>query len=135
MVHLSSFVVTPLIIVLSFLHTALSYHVIESISDTISAGAVIHYTLSSTNPMVVILVSEVGDVDLYASPTHMNSKPSSEDSEISSASCGLDVLPLIMSDSVQKYTLAVYGHVHYDKSVFSLYVIEPSREDIRTYQV
>jgi hypothetical protein len=117
------------------LSCAIAFTITESLSDSASAGSVLHYTLGSSNAVVVVLVSDVGDVDLYASPTHINSKPTSDDHEISSTSCGLDVLPLIMNEDVRKYTLGVHGHVRYDESRFSLYVIEPSEEDIRYYQV
>lgn len=118
-----------------FIPSAISFTITESLSNSVSAGNVIHYTLASTSAVVVVLVSNEGDADLYASPTHINSKPTSDDHEIGSTSCGLDILPLIMSRDVGKYTLGVYGHVRYEQSSFSLYVIEPSEEDIRNYQV
>lgn len=115
--------------------SATSFLITESLSDSVSAGDVIHYTLAASNPVVVVLISDEGDVDLYASPTHLNSKPTSDSHEIGSTSCGLDVLALVMNEDVKKYTLGVYGHVRYDQSKFSLYVIEPSEEDIKSYQV
>lgn len=124
-----------LLLITSIPPSAHSFHVTKSITDSVSAGDVIHYTLSFTSPVVVIVVSQEGDVDLYASPTHKNSKPSSDNYDISSASCGLDVISLIMSSEVRQYSLGVYGHVRYDESRFSLYVIQPSEEDIKSYQV
>lgn len=131
----------PHIILLAFLvvtwliPSAISFVITESLSESVSAGDVIHYTLASSNPVVVAVISNVGDVDLYASPTHINSNPNSDDYEISSTSCGLDILPLIMNQEIRKYTLGVYGHVRYEESKFSLFVIEPSEDDIKTYQV
>lgn len=124
-----------LLLITSIPPSAHSFHITKSITDSVSAGDVIHYTLSFTSPVVVIVVSQEGDVDLYASPTHKNSKPSSDNYDISSASCGLDVLSLIMSSEVRQYSLGVYGHVRYDESRFSLYVVQPSEEDIKSYQV
>lgn len=118
-----------------FVPSAISFAITESLSNSVSAGHVIHYTLASSSAVVVVLVSDVGDVDLYASPTHINSKPTSDNHELSSTSCGLDILPLSMSESIGKYTLGVHGHVRYDESTFSLYVIEPSEEDVRNFQV
>lgn len=115
--------------------SATSFVITESLSNSVLAGEVIHYTLASSTPIVVVLISDEGDVDLYASPTHLNSKPSSDNHEISSASCGLDILPLIMGEDVKKYTLGVYGHVRYDQSKFTLYIIEPSEDDIKSHQV
>lgn len=74
-------------------------------------------------------------MDLYASPTHVNSHPSNEDHELSSASCGLDMLSLIMGSGVKQYTLGLYGHVRYEESKFTVHLIEPSEEDIKSYQV
>lgn len=124
-----------LLLLVCLLPSTLSFHIIESLSNSVEAGEVVHYTVAANNPVVVVLVSEVGDVDLYASPTHINSKPSSENHEISSASCGLDILPLLMDSDLKKYTLGVYGHVRYQESSFSLYMIQPSEADIRSYQV
>ena len=124
-----------LLVFSSIITTALSYHITKAVSGTVAGGDVAYYQVTSTNSVVVVLISEQGDTDLYASPTHINSKPSSDDHEINSASCGLDVLSLIMNPSLQKYSLGVYGHVRYDESKFSLYCIEPSKEDIRSYQV
>lgn len=119
----------------SVVTTALSYHITKAYSGTISGGEVVYYHVSSTNPVVMVLISEFGDADLYASPTKINPKPSSDNHETNSASCGLDMLSLIMSPSLQKYSLGVYGHVRYEESKFSLYCVEPSEEDIRSYQV
>ena len=124
-----------LLLFICFIPSAISFTITESLSNSVSAGDVIHYTLASTSAVVVVLVSDEGDVDLYASPTHTNSKPTSDNHEISSTSCGLDILPLIMSEDIGRYTLGVHGHVRYEESKFSLYVIEPSEEDIRNYQV
>lgn len=125
----------PLLLFSLLLTPALSYHITKSVSDTVGAGEVIHYTLSFSGPVVVVLLSDEGDVDIYASPTHLNSKPTSDDHELSSTSCGLDTLALIMSSALRQYTLGVYGHVRYQKSKFTMYVIEPSPEKIRNYQV
>lgn len=125
----------PLLLILSLAMTTLSYQVTDAVSGTVTGGDVAFYQVTSTNPVVVVLISEEGDADLYASPTHVNSKPSSENHEINSASCGMDMLSLIMKPSLNKYSLGVYGHVRYDQSRFSLFFIEPSQEDIRSYQV
>ena len=111
------------------------YQIANAESGSVEAGEIVHYTLTFTEPVVVVLLSDEGDVDLYASPTYLNSKPSSDDHEISSVSCGMDMLALIMSPDLRKYSLGIHGHVRYDKSRYSLYVIKPSPEDIRSYQV
>ena len=111
------------------------YIITESISDTISAGAINHYTIESMHPIIVAVISEEGDTDIYASPTHKNTKPSSENYEVISASCGMEVLLLVMNSEVRKYTVGLYGHIRYTKSKYKLVVIEPNEEDIKRYQV
>lgn len=117
------------------LPTCTCYTISESISDTISAGAVTYYTVESTRPTIVALISEEGDTDIYASPTHKNTKPSYENYEIGSASCGMEVLVLLMNRELKRYTLGLHGHVRYDKSKYKLFIIEPSEADIKRYQV
>ena len=111
------------------------YTITESISDTVSSGDVTFYTVESTHPIIVALISDDGDTDIYASPTHKNAKPSSENYEVSSTMCDTEILVLMMNRETRKYTLGLYGHVRYDQSKYRLFIIEPSTEDIRHYQV
>lgn len=115
--------------------STLSFHISNYETGSVAGEEIVHYTLSLSEPVVVVLISEEGDVDLYASPTHINSNPNSDDYELSSVSCGVDMLALIMSSSLKKYTLAIQGHIRYDISSYALFVIKPSPEDIRNYQV
>ena len=132
----SPVVLLPLLLTTALLpSTALGYIVTQSISDQVSAGDVVYYTLESSKLLLVVLISQEGDADLYASPTYQNSNPSCENNELSSASCGLDVVPLFMSNNLRKYTLGVFGHVRYDKTKYKLFIIEPDPEDTKRYQV
>ncbi len=135
MTFLLSAILQSLLLISSFVTTALSFYVTKAYSGAVPGGEVAFYQVTSMNPVVVVLISEQGDADLYASPTHINPKPSSDSHEISSVSCGMDMLSLIMSPSLRKYSLGVYGHVRYDESTFSLYFVEPDEDDIRSYQV
>ncbi len=111
------------------------YSVIESTSGSIEAGDVTYFSIESTKPVIVTLVSTEGDVDLYASPTSTNSKPSGINYEFCSTSCGLDLLMIPLSREITKYTLGVFGHIRYEQSFYNLYIIEPSDEDFKRFQV
>ncbi len=113
--------------------SARPYAISNYIIDTVSGGQIKHITIQT--PSLVVLISSEGDTDLYASPTQKNRKPpSSEDHDLSSTSCGLDVLSFLV-DHDTKYTVGVYGHTRFKESKFFLYIIEPNNEDIRKHQV
>lgn len=105
------------------------------LSDRIGAGEVRFYTVESRDPVIMALISDAGDADMYASLTSKNSHPSPEDYDYSSTSCGLDSTVLDMNKDRSKMTVGVYGHVRYDETAYRLYVISPSDEDIKRYQV
>ena len=126
---------TSFLLFSSLLPSILPYEISESLSGYVSAGEITYFTIESQKPIFVVLISQEGDADLYASPTYKNSKPSSDNHELSSVSCGLDILPMMMDNQVRKYTVGVHGHVRYDKSVFNLFIIESRDEDLRRYQV
>ena len=105
------------------------------LSEKVGAGEVRFYTVESRQPVIIALISDSGDADMYASSTSKNSHPSPEDYDYTSASCGLDVIVLGTTKEQSKMTIGVYGHVRYDETVYRLYVISPSEEDIKRYQV
>ena len=124
------------ILLLSLLpHAARTYNVHDALADTIGAGEVRYYTVESQSPLIVALFSDVGDADMYAAVTRENPKPSNEKYDVTSASCGLDVILLEMNKDVRRMTVGVCGHVRYDETKYRLYVIEPSQEDIAKLQV
>ena len=117
------------------LRTVTPFEVQNMLSDRIGAGEVRFYTVESKDPVIMALVSDAGDADVYASLTSKNSHPSPDDYDYSSASCGLDATVLDMSKDQSKVTVGVYGHIRYDETTYRLYVISPSEEDIKRYQV
>ena len=123
-----------LLLVLLILPACTCYTVSESTSDTIYANEIAYFNVASTRPVIVALLSTEGDVDAYASPTSKNPKPSGVDYDFCSASCGMDLLMLPMSAESSKYTLGLFGHMRYEKSVYKLFIIEPSEEDIQYFQ-
>lgn len=112
-----------------------AYEILDSFHGSIHAGDVKFYSVESTTPLIIALYSIEGDADMYASPTNKNSKPSSDDFEYTSTSCGLDVFLLPMSKQVQRMTVGIYGHVRHDKTTYHVSVIGPTEEDIGKYQV
>ena len=64
-----------------------------------------------------------------------NSHPSPYDYDYTSTSCGLDSMVLGMNKDQAKMTVGVYGHIRYEETTYRLYVISPSEEDIKRYQV
>ena len=105
------------------------------LSDRIAAGEVRFYSVESRDPVIIALISDSGDADMYASLTKKNSHPSPDDYDYTSASCGLDSMVLDTSKDRPRMTVGVYGHVRYEETAYRLYVISPSEEDIRRYQV
>lgn len=125
-----------LLLVLALPPSGVTYVVTETYSDSIDSGSITYFKLEGVNPIFVVLITREGDVDLFASPSHKNSKPSGDDYELSSASCGIDMLAIELSNDVRKYSLGVSGHEgQYEKSTYSLIFISPSKEDIEKYQV
>lgn len=114
---------------------ARSYTVHDAITDTVGPGEARFYTVESQSPLIVALFSDVGDADMYAAVTSHTPKPSCEKYDVTSTSCGLDVILLEMKNNVRRMTVGVYGHVRYDESKYRLYIIEPSQEDIMKHQV
>ena len=111
------------------------YNVVESTSNTIVANNVVYFTIESKRPVIVALISTEGDVDLYASPTGENPTPSGVDYHYSSTSCGLDILLLPLTEEQPKFSLGLFGHIRYDQSAYTLYVVEPSEDDFQRFQV
>lgn len=105
------------------------------LSDRIGASEVRFYSVESKDPVIIALVSDIGDADMYASLSSKNSHPSPDDYDYTSASCGLDSMVLDTDKDHSRMTVGVYGHVRYEETTYRLYVISPSKEDIRRYQV
>ena len=55
---------------LLLLRTVMSFEVQNMLSDHIKSGDVRFYTVESRNPVIIALVSDTGDADVYASSTN-----------------------------------------------------------------
>ena len=122
-------------LVLILVRNVTPFEVQNQLSGKVGAGDVRFYTVESKEPVIIALISDSGDADMYAVLTSRNSHPSPEDYDYASSSCGLDVVVLDMSKDQSKMTVGVYGHVRYEETLYRLYVISPSEEDIKRYQV
>lgn len=122
-------------LVLVLVRNVTPFEVQNQLSDKIGGGDARFYTVDSKEPVIIALISDSGDADMYASSTSRNSRPSSDDYDYTSSSCGLDVVVMGMSKEQSKMTVGVYGHVRYEETLYRLYVISPSEEDIKRYQV
>ena len=92
-----------------------------------------YYTeAKSTGSMILLLCldSIEGDADLYVS--HSHSRPDYEYHDMSSTSTGIDVL--VVSSQSRVY-MGIYGHVRHNSSLFNLYILSPSVEEIKDHQV
>lgn len=117
------------------LRTVTSFEVQNMLTDRVGAGEVRFYTIESRDPVVIALVSDSGDADMYAALSSKNSHPSPDDYDYTSTSCGLDSIVLDTNKDRSKMTVGVYGHIRYEETAYRLYVISPSEEDIKRYQV
>ena len=108
------------------------YDLREEVTGQVSAGDARFYNIDAQQSVVVALLSEEGDADIYASTSIQ--EPSSESYDYSSVSCGMDVI-VIPLQNPEKVHIAVCGHVRYESTSYRLYLITPSEEDIRRYQV
>ncbi len=124
-----------ILVYMYLLHFSSAYKVINTFHDTVHAGEVKYYSLESRSPVVLALHSIEGDADIFGAPTSKNSKPSASSFEYMSASCGLDVMVLPMSDSVRRVSVGIFGHVRHERTQYEVWVVEPEEEDVLKYQV
>ncbi len=110
------------------------YRLVDKVQDRLMAEEGRVYVIETSRHLVVAMVSDEGDADMYVSTTHK--KPSFDKYEYSSTSCGLDVLVVPTSDGIRKKVyVGVYGHVRYENTSYQLYILEPEEVDVRRYQV
>lgn len=89
-------------------------------------------------PPTVALISDEGDADMYASTAAK--EPSSEDSEFSSTSCGLDLMVVPPAGRTKparsrRVSIGVMSQGWHEKTRYRLFIITPSTDDIKKYQV
>ncbi|XP_017797478.1 PREDICTED: UPF0669 protein v1g209471-like [Habropoda laboriosa] len=101
-------------------------------ADEVTAGSYKYYGLTYDGFIKIILISEIGDADLYASQTI--SKPTYEPHEycLQSATCGEDII-LIPDSFKRPVTIGVYGHPSNENSKYILLVYETTDTENISY--
>lgn len=110
------------------------YEIREYAQAEITAGESHYYSYPSkpSDTIILALLSDEGDADMFVSTSVR--KPSCEDYNYSSSSCGLDLV-VVPPGEHSKIFIGVYGHVRYQNTTYRLYILAPSGEDILRYQV
>jgi len=96
--------------------------VIASIDGIVGAGNYSRYTFSEKENSQLVLTTIAGDADLYVSDVHSEPTFDFENHELSSITCGVDMVDLPTSLK-RPVNIAVYGHPRYEASRFRLEVI------------
>ncbi|CAK9825368.1 UPF0669 protein v1g209471 [Anthophora retusa] len=101
-------------------------------ADEVTAGSYKYYSLMYDGFVKIILVSEIGDADLYAS--QKTTKPTYEPHQhcLQSATCGEDII-LIPDSFKRPVTIGVYGHPSYENSKYILLVYETTDTESVSY--
>ncbi|CAD1478967.1 unnamed protein product, partial [Heterotrigona itama] len=93
------------------------------ITDEIAGSSYKYYSLAYDGFIKIVLISEVGDTDLYASQT--TTKPTYEPDQycLQSATCGEDII-LIPDSFKRPVSIGVYGHPSHENSKYILLVYQ-----------
>ncbi|XP_065662022.1 UPF0669 protein v1g209471 [Hydra vulgaris] len=108
-----------ILIALQILSTS-TERILFSISSEVGAGNYSIYKLEEPGDVTIVLKTLIGDADLYVS--EFKSKADFMNYDLSSATCGLDIIGLPHYYSRPTF-IAVYGHVHSPTSKYKLTVI------------
>ncbi len=120
------------LILLLFYNPSLPYVLLDSQDTTIEGGTHRYYTIKFDQVIIVCLISDIGDADMFAST--VTTSPDSDDYEYASTSTGIDVIT-IPHTGESSLSLAIQGHSRYTQSKYRLYVLAPSERDYMDYQV
>ncbi|XP_076483208.1 UPF0669 protein v1g209471-like [Bombus vancouverensis nearcticus] len=93
------------------------------VTDEVAGGSYKYYNLAYDGFVRIVLISEVGDTDLYAS--QIVTKPTYEPDQycLQSATCGDDVI--VIPDSFKRpVSIGIYGHPSHESSKYILLVYE-----------
>lgn len=93
------------------------------VTDEVAGGSYKYYNLAYDGFVKIVLISEVGDTDLYAS--QITTKPTYEPDQycLQSATCGDDVI--VIPDSFKRpVSIGIYGHPSHENSKYILLVYE-----------
>lgn len=132
----------PPIIILFFLlavfsRNSLCYELVHQIKDTVEGDHTQYYTLKQESIVILCLISDIGDADMYVDSASNTKTPSYANHEYSSVSTGLDVITILYDKEKPDNTLSIgiHGHPRHERSSYRLYVLVPSKEDLLEHQI
>ncbi|CAL7944606.1 unnamed protein product [Xylocopa violacea] len=103
------------------------------ITDEVAEGSYKYYSLAYNGFIKIVLISEFGDADLYASQT--TTKPTYEPDHycLQSATCGEDII-LIPDNFKRPVSIGVYGHPSHENSRYILLVYQTTDTEHVSYE-
>lgn len=103
------------------------------IIDEVAGGSFKYYSLAYDGFIKIVLISEVGDTDLYVSQT--TTKPTYELDHycLQSATCGEDII-LIPDSFKRPVSIGVYGHPSHENSKYILLVYQTTDTENISYK-
>ncbi|KAK9309705.1 hypothetical protein QLX08_000704 [Tetragonisca angustula] len=103
------------------------------ITDEVAGGSYKYYSLAYDGFIKIVLISEVGDTDLYASQT--TTKPTYEPDQycLQSATCGEDII-LIPDSFKRPVSIGVYGHPSHENNKYILLVYQTTDTENISYK-
>lgn len=121
------FIILQVPCVLTFQEKLLHY-----ISDEVTGGSYKYYSLTHDGFIKIIVTSDTGDADIYAS--QITTKPTYEHDQycLQSATCGEDTV--VIPDSFQRpVSVGIYGHPSHEVSKYILLVYETENTETIFY--
>jgi hypothetical protein len=127
--------ITFLVFLLLF-HYCHSYELIDKFSGVVEGGEASYFTLKQSSIILICLISDNGDADLYVDYSSITDKPNYESHSFSAASTGLDVVTVLPSEGAYvTLSIAIHGHINHKKSSYRLYILSPSESDVKEFQI
>ena len=111
-----------------------SYILLDKQTKSVRGGDIQHYTISYSQILILYLISDEGDADMYVSRSSVTETPNPDDYEYSSASTGRDVIA-VPHYGESSLSLGIHGHIRYDQSKYRLFLLVPSKKDYEEYQI
>lgn len=109
----------------------------HQIAGTVEGDHTQYYTLKQENIILLCLISDIGDADIYVDRTSNTKTPNYATHEYSSVSTGIDVITILYDKEKTDTTLSIgiHGHPRHETSSYRLYVLVPSKEDLLQHQI
>ncbi|XP_017880589.1 UPF0669 protein C6orf120 homolog [Ceratina calcarata] len=123
------------IFVILCLSFALAYEnkLLHYITDEVTGSSYKYYSLSYDGFIKIILISEIGDADLYVS--QITTKPTFDPDQncLQSITCGDDII-LIPDSFKRPVSIGIYGHPSHENSTYVLLVYQTSDTEHVSYE-